>query len=47
MRQGHVYYKNYLAGIITETNEGEFLFQYDEDYIKEHPDKFVTFTMPV
>ena len=47
MRQGKVYYKNHLAGIITETNEGEFVFQYDEQYVKEHPKKFITFTMPV
>ncbi len=47
MRQGKVYYKNLLAGIITETNEGEYLFQYDTQYVKEHPGKFITFTMPV
>ena len=47
MRQGKVYYKNYLAGIITETNEGEFVFQYDEQYVKDHPKAFITFTMLV
>lgn len=47
MRQGKVYYKNHLAGIITETNEGEFVFQYDEQYVKNHPEDFITFTMPV
>jgi serine/threonine-protein kinase HipA len=47
MRQGKVYYKDYLAGTITETNEGEYLFQYDDKYIKEHSGKFITFTMPV
>jgi len=47
MRQGKVYYKNYLAGIITETNEGEYVFQYDEQYVKDHPKEFITFTMPV
>ena len=36
-----------MAGIITETNEGEFVFQYDEQYVKEHQKKFITFTMPV
>ncbi len=47
MRQGKVYYKNNLAGIITETNDGEFTFQYQEKYVKEHPSEFITFTMPV
>lgn len=47
MRQGKVYYKDFLAGIITETNEGDYLFQYDNNYIKEHSEQFITFTMPV
>ena len=47
MRQGKVYYNNIPAGVITETNEGEYEFQYNDDYIKEHPDEFLTFTMPV
>lgn len=47
MRSGKVYYKDFLAGIIKETNEGEYVFQYDEQYVKEHPNKFITFNMPV
>jgi serine/threonine-protein kinase HipA len=47
MRKGKVYYKDHLAGIITESNEGEFVFQYDDQYVKEHPSEFITFTMPV
>lgn len=47
MRQGKVYYKNQLAGVIIETNEGEYLFRYDKKYVEEHPDDFITFTMPV
>jgi serine/threonine-protein kinase HipA len=47
MRQGKVYYKDILAGIITETNEGEYVFQYDTLYVKEHPNEFLTFTMPI
>ncbi len=47
MRQGKLYYKDFLAGIITETNEGDYLFQYDNNYIKEHSEQFITFTMPV
>ena len=47
MRRGNVYYKNDLAGIITETNEGDFIFQYEKHYVKEHPTEFITFAMPV
>lgn len=47
MRQGKVMYKDQLAGIITETNEGEYIFQYDNHYVKDCPDDFITFTMPV
>lgn len=47
MRQGKVYYKTHLAGIITETNEGEYVFQYDDQYISDHPNDFITCTMPV
>lgn len=47
MRQGKVYYKTHLAGTITETNDGEFVFQYEEQYVKNHPKDFISFTMPV
>ncbi|MCB0397548.1 MAG: HipA N-terminal domain-containing protein [Flavobacteriales bacterium] len=47
MRSGKVFYKNHLAGIITETNEGDYIFRYDDQYVKEHPGDFITFTMPV
>ena len=47
MRQGKVFYKDYFAGIITETDEGDYVFQYDEKYVKDHSNNFITFTMPV
>ncbi len=47
MRQGEVYYGNVRAGIITETDEGQFIFQYDRNFVKQYPDDFITFTMPV
>lgn len=47
MRRGKVYYKDQLAGTITETNEGEYVFQYDLQYVQNHPGDFITFTMPV
>ena len=47
MRKGEVYYKDCLAGMILETDEGEYVFQYDKQYVQNHPDDFITFTMPV
>jgi len=47
MRKGKVYYKDYFAGVIVETNEGDYVFQYDKEYVQNHPDDFITFTMPV
>jgi len=47
MRKASIYYKDHLAGILTETDDGEYIFQYDEAYIKAYPKAFITFTMPV
>lgn len=47
MRSAKIYYKDVLAGILTETNDGEYTFQYEKDYIKNHPGQFITFSMPV
>ena len=47
MRRAQIKYKEHLAGILTETNEGEFIFQYEANYVKKYPSKFITFTMPV
>ena len=30
MRTAEIFYQDVLAGILTETNEGHFIFQYDE-----------------
>lgn len=47
MRRGKVLYKEIVAGTITETDDGEYVFQYAEDYVNNHPKDFITFTMPV
>jgi serine/threonine-protein kinase HipA len=47
MRRANIYYKEVLAGKLTETNEGEYVFEYDDDYVENHPGRFITFTMPV
>ena len=47
MRQAAIFYKDIKAGKLTETNEGTYMFNYLDDYIKAYPDQFITFTMPV
>jgi serine/threonine-protein kinase HipA len=47
MRQGLVKYNNIPAGLLTEEDNGEYLFVYDEAYAKAYPDQFITFQMPV
>ena len=47
MRRAEIYYKDLLAGILTETNDGEYEFQYDKNYMALYPKQFLTFTMPV
>ena len=47
MRQGKVYYKDNFAGIITETDDGEYQFEYDRGYIDQYPNQAITFSMPV
>lgn len=47
MRKGKVYYQEQLAGILEETDEGEYTFQYVDDYIQNFPKQFITFSMPV
>ncbi|WP_298145424.1 HipA N-terminal domain-containing protein [Flavobacterium sp.] len=47
MRQAAIYYKEVLAGTLTETDEGEYTFQYNIEYAETHPRQFLTFSMPV
>ena len=47
MRQGKVFYQNHFAGVVTETNDGDYTFEYDNDYIQIFPNQFITFSMPV
>lgn len=47
MRKAEIYYKKDLAGYLTETDEGEYIFEYTNEYVSEHPDQFLTFTMPL
>ena len=46
MRKAIIRYNNIDAGILTETDD-QYEFIYDDAYIKNHPDLFITFQMPV
>jgi serine/threonine-protein kinase HipA len=46
MREGSVFYKNELAGIIQETDDG-FEFQYTKEYLSNPISKPVSLTMPL
>ena len=47
MRRAIIYYKEVIAGILTETDDGDYVFQYDDKYIAEHPKEAISLTMPV
>jgi serine/threonine-protein kinase HipA len=47
MRKAKVLYNNVFAGVLTETDDGFYIFQYEVEYIQNYPSKFLTFTMPV
>lgn len=47
MRKAEIFYKTDLAGHLIETDDGDYIFHYEKDYVERHPDQFLTFTMPV
>ena len=47
MRRGLVKYNGELAGELLEDVSGEYVFTYDPLFAKKHPDRFITFNMPV
>lgn len=47
MRKAEIFYQGALAGVLIETNDGEYTFEYEEDYITNYPNQFITFSMPV
>jgi serine/threonine-protein kinase HipA len=47
MRQAVIKYNNLHAGVLKELDTGEYEFAYDEKYILQHPNQFITFQMPV
>ncbi len=47
MRKANIYYQDDYAGLLVETDDGEYEFTYDKEYVRNFPDRFLTFTMPV
>ena len=47
MRKAEVYYQNDLAGLLSETDDGHYIFQYTDAYIKKFPKQLISFVMPV
>ena len=47
MRKAAIYYKDILAGMLTETDEGDYIFEYDQKYQREHPLECISLTMKV
>lgn len=47
MRQALIKYNTTIAGLLTEEDNGDYLFQYDREYIENHPGQFISFNMPV
>jgi HipA-like protein len=46
MRRGKVLYNNIPAGVVTETDEGEYIFQYDDAYFFNTTYPPVSVTLP-
>lgn len=47
MRKAIVKYNNIKAGLLSEEENGEYQFVYDNEYVKNYPELFITFDMPV
>ena len=47
MRSAKIYYDSIVAGKLIETDDGEYHFTYTQEYVKEFPVQFITFSLPV
>ena len=47
MRRALVKYNDTKAGILSEELSGEYQFVYDNAFVQNHPQWFITFQMPV
>lgn len=46
MRKARVYTNNILAGILTENNDGSFIFRYDDNYFSNPEYSSISLTFP-
>lgn len=46
MRQANIFYKDHLAGILTENDSG-YEFQYTQEYLSSETSKAVSLTLPL
>ena len=47
MRKAEVYYRDELAGILTESGQKGYTFEYDRNYVEKYADQPITLTMKV
>ncbi len=46
MRTAKVYMNRIMAGVLTENNDGSFIFRYDEDYLSNPNYSSISLTLP-
>lgn len=46
MRSAKVYYKNEQAGVLTQMDNGEFVFRYHQSWIKDRDKPSISLTLP-
>lgn len=47
MRKALIKYNDVEAGFLTETDQGEYTFNYFDSYCWQFPHQFITFNMPI
>mgnify|MGYP001554252473 CR=1 FL=1 len=46
MRSGQVFYKNELAGIVSQMDNGNFIFRYEEQWLNDISKPSISLTLP-
>lgn len=46
MRQAEIYSNGILAGILTETDAGKYIFEYDRYFLSDNSRKAISLTLP-
>ena len=47
MRQAKIFYGSIYCGLLIETDDGDYTFGYDDEYVEKHPSQFITFNLQV